>query len=99
MIVANGLLYFVSHVPEFVLTLALIVRKKEMAQFCFYNFSCSRMLELAQTLNFVSLSLNGLVYYFFDRHFAESMQTLFGRRSSNEHVFHVGGEVVGLSVR
>ena len=79
MIIVNGLLYFVSHVPEFICTLALIVLKRELTDFCYFVYSCFKLLENMQTLNFLSISLQLFVFLYFDTNVKESFHNLIQR--------------------
>jgi hypothetical protein len=72
-------LYFVSHVPQFVATLLLIVSHKELEFFCYFYFSCTDMNDLFETFGFVSISLQFFVYYHFDLNFYHSFKDLVSR--------------------
>jgi hypothetical protein len=50
LIIINGILFFFSHVPEFLSTLLLILYKKKIEEFCFYFFSCTEMNEIFESL-------------------------------------------------
>ena len=69
LIITNGTIYFFSHVPEFVTTLLLIIYKKELANFCYYFFSCTELIEIAQTFSFISMSLQFFIFIYFDHNF------------------------------
>ena len=76
MIITNGTLYFVSHVPEFVITVALIVMEKKLAQYCLYFFSCTRWIDVAQSFNVLSLCLQFFIFLAFDKNFAKRLMHL-----------------------
>jgi hypothetical protein len=76
MILINVLLYFLSHIPDFLTTLVLIVLKNNFTQFCYGYFSCQELLEISQGLNFLSISLNFFVYLLFDKNFLKSFKDL-----------------------
>jgi hypothetical protein len=77
LIVINGILYFFSHIPEFVSTVLFIVFKKQLEYFCFFSFlSCTEMNEIFETLSIFSISLQFFVYKHFDKNFYESYQDL-----------------------
>ncbi len=69
MILINGCLFFVSHVPDFVTTLLLIVYKQRLAEFCYSFFSCSELVEMAQAFHLLSISLNFFIFKHFDHNF------------------------------
>ena len=74
MIITNGTLYFMSHVPEFVITVILIVLEKKLAHFCNYMFSCTKIIEIAQSFNALSISLQFFIFYLlFDKNFRQSL--------------------------
>ena len=73
MIITNGTLYFVSHVPEFVITVILIVLKKKLAHFCYYMFSCTKIIEIAQSFNALSISLQFFIFLLFDKNFSRCL--------------------------
>ena len=75
MIMTNGLLYFVSHVPEFVVTLLLTVFNRILSRYCVYMFSCVEFIEIAQSFNFFSISLQFFVFWGFDNNFKHMLFT------------------------
>jgi hypothetical protein len=79
MILTNGTLYFVSHVPEFVATLLLICLKNDLFSFCYWHFACFELIEMAQTFHFVSIGLQFFVFLKFDQNFVSSFRCLFRR--------------------
>ena len=84
MIVTNGLLYFVSHAPEFVTTVLLFIFGKHLSELCMTVFSCVELNEMAQVFNFVSLSLQFFVFTYFDKNFRLSLRNLTHRLLHNE---------------
>jgi hypothetical protein len=77
LIIINGILYFFSHIPEFVSTVLMIVFKKELEYFWAYSFlSWTEMNEIFETLSIFSISLQFFVYKHFDNNFDESYQDL-----------------------
>jgi len=55
MILFNGLLYVFSHLPEFVVTLLLVVYSKKISNLCQYNFSCDLVSEEAEFFCLISI--------------------------------------------
>ena len=85
MIITNGSLYFFSHVPEFLVTILLMVYRKRLAQFCYYFFTCAELIEMAQVFSFVSVSAQVFIFLYFDHNFRESFLDLIKcRRNENE---------------
>ena len=82
MILTNGLLYFVSHVPEFVVTLLLIAYAKTLEFYCLRFFSCVELSEMAQACILWSISLQFFVFKHFDKNFNQSLMQVLGREIS-----------------
>ena len=70
MIIVNGALFFFSHVPEFVVTVLLLVFKKRLAEFCYQFFKCTEIVEIAQTFHLVSIAFQFFVFKHFDHNFS-----------------------------
>jgi hypothetical protein len=76
LIITNGMLYFLSHIPEFASTVLLIVFREELQFFCLAYFSCTEMQELFETFSFLSISLQFFVFKHFDHNFIQSFNDL-----------------------
>ncbi len=76
MIITNGMLFFVSHIPEFVVTLLVIIFQKLLAEFSFTGFSFSELIEIAQTFHFISIQFQFFIFLKFDRNFFNSCRDL-----------------------
>ena len=76
LIITNGILFFISHMPEFVATLLLIIFRKELKFFCFFYFSCTEMNEIIEVFGFIGASVNFFVYKHFDHNFIESYKEI-----------------------
>jgi len=79
MILVNGLLYFISHFPEFLVTLLLIIFRKTLEYHCFTLFSCVDLIEISQSLNFVMIFSQFFLFKKFDKNFHDSFQNLWKR--------------------
>jgi hypothetical protein len=77
LVITNGILYFFSHILEFVLTILVIVFEDDLKTFCFTSFSCADILELFETFGFISMCLQFFVFNHFDHNFIESGKNLF----------------------
>lgn len=76
LVFCKSLLFFFSHVPEFATQILLLVYKSSLTDFCYWYFSCSKILEMSQSLNLVSISLSFFVFKKFDKNFRESFNIL-----------------------
>ena len=76
LIITNGLLYFVSHMPEFAVTILLLVFEKKLGVSCQYHFMCSEFIEIAQTFNFFSMGFQFFVFKHFDKNFQKSLENI-----------------------
>jgi hypothetical protein len=79
MILVNGLFYFISHFPEFLVTLLLIVFRKTLEHHCFTLFSCVDLIEISQSLNFVMIFAQFFLFKKFDNNFHDSFHNLRNR--------------------
>ena len=79
MILVNGFFYFVSHFPEFLVTLLLILFHKKLEHHCFTLFSCVDLIEISQSLNFVMVFSQFFLFKKFDKNFNDSFQNLWNR--------------------
>jgi hypothetical protein len=71
MILVNGCLIFVSHMPEFVVTLLLMIFKRNLSEFCHQFFSCSELIEMARVFHLLSIGLNFFIFKHFDHNFSK----------------------------
>ena len=76
LIVINGIVYFFSHVPEFVSTLLLIIFKKQMEDFCFTYFSCTDLNQIFESFSFIGIALQMFIFKHFDQNFSHSFKDL-----------------------
>jgi len=75
-VLLNSLIFFCSHVPEFVTQILLLVYARRLSDFCYYYFSCSKILEMSQAANLVAISVSFFIYHKFDKNFRESFASL-----------------------
>ena len=76
MIISNGLLFFFSHIFEFIVTVLLLVYRKQLGDFCYYLFRCNEYIDLSQTFNYISISLQFFVFKRFDKNFATILNSI-----------------------
>ena len=82
MIIVNGILYFVSHLPQFVITVAFFVLKKQLAGFCYFYFLCDDFLEILQTSSLISISFSFFIYLKFDNNIRGSYADIMKKMKS-----------------
>ena len=69
MIITNGTLFFLAHIPEFVVTLIVLFRKSiDFVSLCF-QFDCNHLVEMAQAFHFISISFKFFIFLIFDHNF------------------------------
>ncbi len=79
MVFTNGFIIFVTHMPEFVVTLMLLVFRNRIANFCTYKLPCDLIDEEAQSLSLVSTVAQCFVFVKFDKNFRESFLDLYAK--------------------
>ena len=79
MIFFNSLLYIVSHVPEFFVTILLIIYSKKISKFCNYIFSCELISEESDFFSLLSISCQFYVFLLFDKNFSSSFSNIKSR--------------------
>ena len=76
MIITNGSLYFVSHFPQFLVTLVSFIFKGNLSLYCLYYFPCDDFLDTIQTFSLVSIVFQFFIYKKFDKNMRESFEDL-----------------------
>ena len=84
MVITNGMLYLISHLPDFTTTLLLIVFKKKFSDFCDSFFPCNQLIEMAESFNFISMIFQLLIYFIFDKNFKESFLDKFAKKKKDQ---------------
>jgi len=79
MIFVNSLLYVLSHMPEFITSILLIVYSKEISKFCSNNVSCDLLNEEAAFFSLISIVCQFYVFKAFDLNFKESYRDIKAR--------------------
>ena len=69
LIFTNGMLFLMSHTPEFISTVLLIGFEKKMKYFFFYYLSGTEINEIFETFSLISISLYFFVFKHFDHNF------------------------------
>ena len=76
MILFNSFIYIVSHLPEFLVTLLLIVYSKMISNFCNNKFSCDLFNEEAEFFCLISIVCQFYVFKIFDKNFKRSFNQI-----------------------
>jgi len=76
MIFCNSLIYILSHLPEFTMTLLLVVFAKSLSNFCNYKNSCDLLNDEAEFFNLISIVCQFYVFKIFDKNFKISLSDL-----------------------
>jgi hypothetical protein len=77
MVLSNGLIYFLSHVPEFSMTLCLLLFRKRLVKFCTQNNACDLLREEASCLTLIASVFQFYVLLIFNETFRKSFKELF----------------------
>ena len=76
LILTNGLLYFFSHAPEFVVTIFTISFDKKLKLFSINYFTSSKLIELSEAFSYLAISLQFFVLNHFDSNFKSSFKQI-----------------------
>ena len=78
MIITNGILFFISHLPEFIVTVVFIFSKSYiLSLFCTLAYHCSDLLKTAQSFFFLSIAFQIFIFLKFDKNFQKSICDIF----------------------
>jgi hypothetical protein len=77
MVIVNSVVFLVSHMPEFVITILLYVYKRKIERFCRFFFSCDLISHEAEFFNSISIMCTFYILLIFDRNFKESFHHIF----------------------
>ena len=79
MIITNGTLYFLAHIPEFVVTLIVsFCKSADFIVLCVTAFDCNHLIEMAQMFHFISIAFQFFIFLIFDHNFQNSLADLIG---------------------
>ena len=74
MIITNGILFLIAHIPEFVVTLIVLFRSShDFVEFCLLGFDCNHLVEMAQAFHFISIGFQFFIFLTFDNNFRKSL--------------------------
>jgi len=77
MIWLNSFIYIISHLPEFTMTLVLIVYAKKISNYCLNKFSCDLLNEEAEFFGLISIVCQFYIFKIFDKNFKSSFNQIF----------------------
>jgi hypothetical protein len=77
MILTNGFIFALAHLPEFVITILLVSYRKYLTNFCTEKLSCDLINEEAQFFCLISISFQFFIFLKFNKSFRESYRDLF----------------------
>ena len=91
MIVINGLVYFISHMPRCASTTLVIVFSNRLQHFCTDKMSCDLINEEAEFFEVISMIANFFIFKCFNRNFSESWadfkQRIFHTKFKTKNIF------------
>ena len=79
MVLSNGFIYFLSHVPEFSMTLGLLIFRERLVKFCTKNNACDLLREEATCLTLIASVFQFYVLLIFNENFRKNFKELFQR--------------------
>ena len=74
MVIANGIVFFISHLPDFIVTILILVFREKVSFFCASQFSCDLINDEAKFFNLISIVSVFYILLIFDRNFKESFK-------------------------
>jgi len=75
LVVLNGILFFISHMPEFIISILLLSFRDKITNFCTHLIPCDLLNEEAQFFNLISTMCTFYLLLIFDRNFKESFHS------------------------
>ena len=72
MVIVNSILYLTSHMPEFLVSILLIIYTRKISNFCLNNLSCDLINEVAEFFNIISIVSQFFVFKAFNKKFNDS---------------------------
>jgi len=76
LVLTNSIIYVISHLPEFISTLLLVLYAKKMANFCARNLTCDLINEEAEFFGLISVASQFFIFLIFDKNFKASFVEL-----------------------
>jgi hypothetical protein len=76
MIIINGIVFVIAHIPEFITQNLLFVFDLKMVNFCFFKAECVKFNEIARVFNYVSIIAQLVINKNFNSIFNDSYQQI-----------------------
>lgn len=76
MVIINGIIFLVSHAPEFLVRLLILVYEKNLINFCYSKYTCDKIDDLAGFLNLFSIVMQIFIYMKFNRIIRDSFRSV-----------------------
>jgi len=76
LILINGILYFLSHFPEFITTILVISFDGQLKEFQFLYYSNNNFVEISEAFGLLAISLQFFVLNYFDNNFINSFKQM-----------------------
>ena len=86
MVLTNGLVYLMSHLPEFLVTLVRISFEKKIAHFCTEKLSCDLINQEAEVFTLISIVSQLYIFLWFNKNFQLSRDDLIDKLKKN--IYH-----------
>jgi hypothetical protein len=75
LVILNGFLFFISHMPEFIIAILLLSFREKITHFCTHQIPCDLLNEEAQFFNLISIMCTFYLLLIFERNFEESFHS------------------------
>jgi hypothetical protein len=72
MVLASGVVFFISHMPEFVVTIINLAFNRYISVCLYMRFSCELLSEISQFFGLISINFTFFLLLIFDNNFRES---------------------------
>ena len=72
LVIVNGILFFISHMPEFIISILLLSFRDKITHFCTHQIPCDLVNDEAEFFNLISIMCTFYLLLIFDRNFEES---------------------------
>jgi hypothetical protein len=72
LVLTNSIIYVISHLPEFISSLLLVLHAKRMTNFCVRNLTCDLINEEAEFFGLISVASQFFIFLIFDKNFKAS---------------------------
>lgn len=85
MVLTNGFVYLMSHLPEFLIALIRISFEKKIAHFCTEKLSCDLINQEAEVFTLISIVSQLYIFLWFNKNFQSSRDDLIDKLKKKIH--------------